>query len=45
LVASARAAVDKFVDMGVADRERIGVGGREEFMKSGGLVPPADWEV
>jgi dipeptidyl aminopeptidase/acylaminoacyl peptidase len=27
LVASARAAVDKLVDMGVADRDRIGVGG------------------
>src|SRR5205814_635797 len=27
LVASAQAAVDKVVDMGVADRERIGVGG------------------
>jgi dipeptidyl aminopeptidase/acylaminoacyl peptidase len=27
LVASAKAAVDKVVDMGVADRERIGVGG------------------
>jgi len=41
LVADAQAAVDKVVDMGVGDRDRIGIGGHSY----GAFMPPTYWRT